>query len=240
MAATNLKSATVTAVIIAASILTPLLLQHQAQARLNDQDESLRQQSNQVAQLTADNQRLASQFNQKNSRPAADPQLAELLKLRSEVGRLQRTVAEESLATPDHSMSRDEKIAYLKDKSAARVARLKDWLAVHPSEWIPELKSINENNWIHSADGITESSDERVFELCMSNLRINAQSVPLWQLGEAVMAYSKANNGQIPSDLSQVTPYLEKPMDAEIIQRYMKLSPRAPWSPIHFRAAVGL
>ena len=217
MAATNLKSA---AVIIAASILTPLLVQHQAQARLQDQNASLLQQSNQLAQLTTDNQHLASQLNQTNSRPAADPQLDELLKLRSEVGRLQRTVVQMKTADPDHPMSRDEKLAFLRNKSAAQAARLKQWLADHPSEWIPELKNRKEADWIDSAGSIGDGSDDKDFERAMANLRINAESGPMHQLGKAALAYSQANNGQIPSDLSQVTPYLQKPMDADIMQRY--------------------
>lgn len=214
MAAINLKSTVITSIALAA-VLTPLLLQHQAQARLRDQDETLRQQSNQLAQLTADNQRLA--LNQKNSRPPADTQLTELLKLRSEVGRLQRTVAEMTAANSGHPMSPDEKLAYLKNKYATRVARLKDWLAAHPSESIPELRLINEVQWINAVENLENDDD---FERAMVNLRMNAESEPMWQLAKAAQAYSKQNNGQIPSDLSQVMPYLQKPMDADILQRY--------------------
>jgi len=215
MAAINLKSTVFTALALAA-VLTPLLLQHQAQARLRDLDETLRRQSNQLAQLTADNQRLA-QLNQKNSRPPADPQLNELLKLRSEVGRLQRTITEMSSTDPNHPMSRDEKLAYLKSKYATQVARLKDWLAAHPNEKIPELDHIPESNWIDAVDNLEKDGD---FERAMSSLRRNAELPLLSQLAKAVQDYSRQNKGQLPADLSQVTPYLKNPIEDTILQRY--------------------
>ena len=58
MASTKLKMGLVAAV-ITASVLTPWLLQRQAQARLNAQNEIERRQYNQLAELAADNQRLA-------------------------------------------------------------------------------------------------------------------------------------------------------------------------------------
>src|SRR5438067_2162438 len=50
MAATKLKTGIVS-VIVVASVVTPLVVQHQAQGRLRDQDEALRQGADQLAKL---------------------------------------------------------------------------------------------------------------------------------------------------------------------------------------------
>ena len=84
MASTKLKMGLVAAV-ITASVLTPWLLQRQAQARLNAQNEIERRQYNQLAELAADNQRLAGLIaSADRSRASSNSQFRELLKLRGE------------------------------------------------------------------------------------------------------------------------------------------------------------
>src|SRR5207249_1154959 len=86
MATTKLKAGMITAIIVA-SVMTPLFLQHQAQARRREQDEVWQRQTNQLAQVTAANQRLANLLAQaKNTRSLSDNQFSEVLRLRSEIG----------------------------------------------------------------------------------------------------------------------------------------------------------
>src|SRR5204862_4713392 len=86
MAATKLKTGVISAIVVA-SVVTPLVVQHQAQARLRDQDESLRQRADQLAKLQADNEQLTKLLAAaKNSRPLSNDQLGELMRLRGEVG----------------------------------------------------------------------------------------------------------------------------------------------------------
>jgi RNA polymerase sigma factor (sigma-70 family) len=54
----KLKIGIVSAVLVA-SVVTPLVLQHQARARLREQDDSLRQQQSEVTALLAENERLS-------------------------------------------------------------------------------------------------------------------------------------------------------------------------------------
>jgi hypothetical protein len=80
MAVTKLKVAVVSAIVIA-SVVTPLLVQRQAQARMRDQDQLLRQHKEQLAQLAAEHDRLkTAQANDSAQRA----QLVELLQLRGE------------------------------------------------------------------------------------------------------------------------------------------------------------
>src|SRR5437773_3293899 len=59
MAATKFKTGVISAIVVA-SVVTPLAVQHQAQARLRDQDAALQQQTDKVAGLKADNERLSN------------------------------------------------------------------------------------------------------------------------------------------------------------------------------------
>jgi len=82
MATTKLKAGIAGALVIT-GVVTSLLIQQQARARLHEQDESSRQQARQLAQLAADNGRLANLAAQAND-SAANAQLDELRKLRTE------------------------------------------------------------------------------------------------------------------------------------------------------------
>jgi RNA polymerase sigma factor (sigma-70 family) len=218
MAATKLKSAVLTAVILA-SVAMPLLVQQQAQARLRQQDETWRRQTNQLAQLTADNERLAGVLAKtRNSQPSADNQLTEILRLRSEVGRLSRDVQEMTAAKTAASLSPEDQLTLMKKLYAARVDRLKQWFEANPAEMIPELQNISTNAWIDAV----ESKLETEFDLvrAASNLRANTEDNMLGLLASAARKYAKDNDGQFPSDLSQLKPYFKSPVENAILQRY--------------------
>ena len=73
-----------TAIIVAAAILTSLLVQHQNQTKLRENDALWRQQDNQLAELVAENQRLSHLVAQTNTDSAtAGDETAELAKLRA-------------------------------------------------------------------------------------------------------------------------------------------------------------
>ena len=82
----KLKIGIVSAVVVA-SVVTPLVLQHQARARLREQDDSLRQQQSQVAALQAETQRLSSLA---GGASLSSNQPEDLQRLRAEAAALQR------------------------------------------------------------------------------------------------------------------------------------------------------
>ncbi|MGI8966407.1 MAG: hypothetical protein ACR2H1_10030 [Limisphaerales bacterium] len=88
MKSKNLKIKIICALLVA-SLATILIIQHQSQAKLRDENKSLRAQVDQLAQLTPENERLSKLVAQGNNSLAKD-QLSELLKLRGEVGVLRR------------------------------------------------------------------------------------------------------------------------------------------------------
>ncbi|MGA2863840.1 MAG: sigma-70 family RNA polymerase sigma factor [Verrucomicrobiota bacterium] len=83
MAWTKLKTAALAGVVVAASVVTPLVIQHQSRARLRALDESVQQQSAQLAKAKADNDRLAGLAAQAETSQA---QADDLRRLRAQVG----------------------------------------------------------------------------------------------------------------------------------------------------------
>lgn len=90
--------------LILAGVATPLVLQHQAQIKLQEENQSLRQRIDQLGELAAENERLSNLLAETKS-PVAQGQLGDLLKLRGEVGTLKRQLAEATAAQDKHSQS---------------------------------------------------------------------------------------------------------------------------------------
>jgi RNA polymerase sigma factor (sigma-70 family) len=90
MTMTKLKAGIISALVVA-GVATPLLMQHQAQVKLRQENQSLRRQVDQLAQLAAENERLSNLVAQANAaRALSNDQRSELMKLRSEVGQLHK------------------------------------------------------------------------------------------------------------------------------------------------------
>ena len=83
---TTLQKTLITATLVA-GMATPLVIQHQAQVKLRDENTLLRQQVEQLSSLTAENERLSNLITQANP-PLSKEQLNDLLRLRGEVGML--------------------------------------------------------------------------------------------------------------------------------------------------------
>jgi RNA polymerase sigma factor (sigma-70 family) len=86
MAMTKVKAG-ILSIVVVAGAATSLVVLQQARARLRDQDESLRQQSAQAAQLGADNERLSNLAARANS---SRDQLDDLQRLRAEANSLRQ------------------------------------------------------------------------------------------------------------------------------------------------------
>ena len=79
------------AVLAVAGLATPLVISHQTQSRLFQENQSLRQQVAQLSPMAAENERLSNQVAEvQSSRVLAQQQAGELLRLRGELGALRR------------------------------------------------------------------------------------------------------------------------------------------------------
>jgi RNA polymerase sigma factor (sigma-70 family) len=94
IAMTKLKLGAIAALAVV-GVAVPVWTQHQDVVRLRHENQALRLQLDDVAQIAADNQRLSNLVARANN-PLAGEQLGELLKLRGEVGSLRRQVAEQT------------------------------------------------------------------------------------------------------------------------------------------------
>ena len=87
---TKLKAGIIS-VIAVAGVAIPLALQYQSQAKLREENQAFRQQANQLAQVVAENERLSNLVMQaKLAESLSREHMGDLLRLRSEVGRLRR------------------------------------------------------------------------------------------------------------------------------------------------------
>jgi len=94
MTIAKLKAGIISAVALA-GVATLLVMQHQAQVRLREENQSLRERADRLAQLTIENERLSNLLAQANgAQSLSSDQLSELMRLRSEVGMLRRQTNE--------------------------------------------------------------------------------------------------------------------------------------------------
>src|SRR5439155_25368935 len=111
MTMTKFKAGVISAIVIA-SVVTPLMVQQQAQVRLRNEDGALRQQTDQLANLQEQNERLSNLLAKANGfRSPSNDQLSELMRLRGEIGRLQTAVQELTGPKTNEPLSREEVLA---------------------------------------------------------------------------------------------------------------------------------
>jgi RNA polymerase sigma factor (sigma-70 family) len=223
MAGTKLNTAIVSLILVA-GVLTPLMVQHNAQARLRDQRETLRQQTDQLAGLQNENERLASLLSgTQTSRALPDGQFNEMLRLRGEVGQLQATLRELSGPKTNEPLSREEALASMRQLYVDRINRLKQRFADDPSQSVPELQYLTDSDWLKSVvyDHHRIDPDNRY---ALSSVRGTAQLKFMSEtLSPALRAFAKNNNGQFPTDLSQLAPYFPSSVDGSVLQNWVIL-----------------
>jgi hypothetical protein len=211
----------VTAIVVA-SVVTPWVVQHQTQARLRDQDEALRQQTDQLAKLREENQKLSNQFAEaKSSRPLLKDELSELMRLRGEVTRLQTDVRELKQPKTTPPLSRIDMLASKQKLWSEQLTQLKQRLETNPSEKVPELQYLKDSDWLRLVYLFQHKPEtDGEYRYVMSALRSQAESRFAERLQPALRQYAQDNNGQFPTDLSQLKPYSKSPIDDAILQRY--------------------
>src|SRR5437762_4513495 len=207
MAATKLKTGVISAIVVA-SVVTPLMVQHQAQARLRVQDEALRDRTDRLTRLHEENERLSNRFAQANKFSAlSNEQFSELLRLCGEVGRLRMDLRELEQAKTNAPMSRNEVLASMANFYSERVNQLKQLLETNPSEEIPELEFLTDRDWLWLA-GRKMPDTEDGYRRAMSMTRLVAEQHFVSDLlGPALEQYAHDNNGRCPGNVSQLKPY---------------------------------
>jgi RNA polymerase sigma factor (sigma-70 family) len=99
-----------------------------------------------------------------------------------------------------------------------QVDDLKQQLAARPDQQIPELKLVPDSGWIAAATAANERGVDplQIFH----QLRNYGKARLALMLPAALASYAAANAGQLPSDILQLLPFVEPPIDAAMLQRY--------------------
>jgi len=150
----------------------------------------------------------------RDERAASKPGQDELLKLRRENARLRNdlaTVEKTKAASSDPLTS-----AAVSWKN--RVALLKARMEATPGAKIPELQFVSDQDWLNAARG--ELKTDRDFREAMARLRSAGEGKFAGNLHSALSKYMETNNAQFPSDLSQLLPYFDSPVDSSLLERW--------------------
>ena len=205
--------------IVVASVVAPLVVQHQAQARLDDQEEALRRQADQLAKLQGENTGLSNLLSRTESSPTVPyEEFNEVLRLRGEVGRLQAAVQELRGRRTNEPLSREEVLASMRQMYLDRVNRLKQRFAANPAEAVPELQYLTDSDWLAEVEydhHRLDPDNRHAMSSARTRARLNfAEGV----LTSALHQYAKSNNGQFPAALSQLASYFNPPVDDSVLQ----------------------
>ncbi len=178
-------------------------------------------------------QRTAVQALQEQLARERDHAAQQLAELRDENQRLNRDAAElASLRSEADGLRRDsEELAALKKDIATdpigttanswldRIKRLKERLNQTPQAKIPELEFVTEDDWLR-AIMLGDLKSDADYRRALAELRSQVEARFADRIAGAVIKYLKANGGQLPTDTSQLTAYLDPPIDSIILQRY--------------------
>ena len=200
---------------LAAAIGTGIYGTRQASAMRTQVQTLLQQQAavaDQNAQLTRERDTAASQLAAlRNANPDPDRNTAELLRLRAEVTRLKTDAQAKAGNTNDQTLS--EAMGWKN-----RVSQLKQYLEQFPTAKIPELQFVTEADWLNAAKN--KLITERDYRQALSFLRGYGEIKFEFMLQKALAGYMKASNEQFPTDLRQLQPYFDSPVDEAVLQRW--------------------
>ena len=181
--------------------------------QLRDQVQSLQQQQ---APLAEQIQTLQSERTDWTNRLASLQEDAgrsksnnlELLRLRGEVTRLRNDAGAQN--NPTQMAAK----AWIN-----RVSQLKERLAKTPEANIPELKLLDEEDWL-AAVKYRQLDTDTEYRRAMSTLRQAGEGKVAPDLQKALREYLKNSGKQFPTDLAQLKPYFTPPIDDAILQHW--------------------
>ena len=107
---------------------------------------------------------------------------------------------------------------------ADETKKFKARLVRTPELNIPEIGLLDDFAWFRLADRHGDLTEDDEFSEAASEAREKAKEIFAHYLTEALLAYAKANDGQIPKQLLDLKPFFrlpgDMPLDISILQRY--------------------
>lgn len=131
--------------------------------------------------------------------------VVELPKLRAEVGRL-RTRAPQQAQRKSGDLDANDPAVQGFLTARAQAEQISRYLTEMPDKTIPELKLLTEVDWLSATKEAKFDSDADVRRTLAWLRSLAKNRMPM---GEALNAFTRANNGQLPTDLAQLKPYFK-------------------------------
>jgi hypothetical protein len=145
---------------------------------------------------------------------------AALLKLRAEVGKLRAQARELAQLKAAGSSNENDPTESTVKSWLDRVKKLKERLAQMPNQSIPEFQFLTDQDWLDAVRKPKQLETEADFAQAFNALRSAAKNEFAATVQDALGSYAQANNGQFPSDFSQLKPYFGSSVDDSVLQNY--------------------
>jgi hypothetical protein len=101
----------------------------------------------------------------------------------------------------------------------ARIQTIRHLFATHPETSIPELRYLQESDWILLTREAELDTEEHIRK-SLAALRDAGKRNFTRYLESAMMAYVHASGGQLPPNVEALGPYFDPPVDGAILPRY--------------------
>ena len=204
---------------LAAAVGTGIYEARQASNARAEAQTLKQQQADQIRQLTRERDAALHQLaTLRDDNERLNRNTSELLKLRGETARLRGDSQELAQLKAAKASDKEGTLEAAAKAWLARVNRLKDRLDQSPDKKIPELQFLTDKDWVYFGGYI--DPDELRIPLLFSDLRLRSKEKFARLTGAALVNYIEANNGQTPTDISQLVPYFTSPVSDSILQRY--------------------
>lgn len=208
--------------IVVAGFTVPIVLQYQANQRLEQTHQALLRQH---AQAVAELEPLKTEVQRLNALAAKTPERTEgsneVFQLRAEVARLREAAKQGARARSIVAATQgDDPVQETLRSLGLRAQQLKEHFARMPETHIPELALVSEKDWLDAAASVEAMQSEVDARKALNSLRSHAKQKFGNQVQKALRKFAEANGDALPSDLSQLQPYFDQPVDAAMLGRY--------------------
>jgi hypothetical protein len=194
---------------------------------LREQNQSLQQQqallAEQLRRLQHEQEEMTNRLGAlraENTRLRSTPSAGELLRLRGEVAQLQSGMPEYARLKTTNEVGQATM-----ERWAEQARHLKQLMIQRPNLAIPEFQLLTDDDWLlygHLTSRSSLETEDGIREVA-ATLRMKAKAHLLDIVKNALNQYLAANNGQLPGDLSQLSPYFGSSLDPAMLQRYQIL-----------------
>ena len=172
-----------------AGVAASLVIQHQAQVKVRENDAALRQQDSRLAELAVEHQRLSNLIAQANSAAAMD-RTAELMKLRSQAETLRKQTNELQKQRVENRRRRSWQPASRPDSGA--------------------VSNRSSSSGSSSSDVVSASDSQEYKEQLYGMAAANGKTGDARNLSRGVRFYAREHQGEFPSNFDQAALYFYK------------------------------